>query len=181
MNLVQRVLALREAGQVQRAHTISFVGPYNIAIHSYNAVNLLLLLYPDGQPPLRLVKAVLWHDVPERWTGDIPSPAKWANPPLKHLLGIMEYRLLKAIKLYEPFQELTLQEQNWLTGVDLLELLLWGHDQLAMGNKTVEYLIHRVENLIRQKGDAIPGEVQSFINIFEWQRTPECNELNCYN
>lgn len=176
MNLVQKALALREGGQVIRAHTMPYVGAYNVAIHSYNAVSLLLLLYP-GQPRVELIRAVMWHDVPERWTGDVPSPAKWSSSDLKEVLDNLEQKILDTLGEGELFTNLTFQESYWLTAVDLLELWMWGQDQAAMGNYAANKLMYRVFELIKSKWERIPKEVQDFITEFKWERTGECNEL----
>lgn len=176
MNIIQKALAIREGGQVKRAHTMDYTGPYNVGMHSYNALSLLLLLYP-GEPRLPLVKAILWHDLPERWTGDIPSPAKWCSPELKQLLDQLENRILEKLGLSTLFKDTTSEEHDWLNAVDLLELFMWGKDQEAIGNRTVIYLISRVMGLFEKKWDKIPKEVQDFIENYRWERTAECNEL----
>lgn len=176
MNLNERILAIREGGQTQRCHTLPHSGEYNVATHSYNALSLLFLLYP-GEPSQGLVKAVLWHDVPERWTGDVPAPAKWASPVLKNILDSLEDRIFEKLELLNIFTELSEEEQNWLTAVDLLELYIWGKEQEALGNQSAKELNKRVIELVKKKQEKIPKKVWKFIKNFNWSRTPECNQL----
>lgn len=176
MNQNDRILALREGGQTLRCHTMPYHGPYNVAIHSYNAVNLLLALHP-GEPSLNLIKAVMWHDIPERWTGDVPSPAKWGNPELKRILDKAEERILEYLELDKFFKVLSPEETNWLTAVDLLELFIWGYEQVMLGNSFAVRLNERVIALFKEREDKTPFEVQDFLNNFKWTRNVEYHEL----
>ncbi len=179
MNIVERALAIREGGQVQRAHTMQYDGPYNVAIHSYNALSLLLLLYPKT-PSLGLIRAVMWHDVPERWTGDIPAPAKWASPKLKELLDKLEEKILKELGLEDLFKNLSQEELNWLNAVDLLELWIWSKEQIHHGNKNLILMAQRIIEVFNKRGDKTPNEVLHFIGDLSsvgWKRSVECNEL----
>lgn len=181
MNLIERILAIREGGQTQRCHTIPHLGEYSVASHSYNALNLLLLLYP-GDPRVELIKAVQWHDVPERWTGDIPAPAKWASKELKGVLDTIEQQVLEKLGILDTFQELTEGELNWLSGVDLLELWLWSKEQIYLGNKNMVDMERRVHRLFEERDSKTPQEIKDFLGSFwiecgDWKRTVECNDL----
>lgn len=176
MNQIERIMAIREGGQTQRCHTFPHSSLYNVAVHSYNAASLLLLLMPIP-PSLNLIKAVLWHDVAERWTGDIPSPAKWASPELKQLLDNLEQRIFEKLELITIFKELTTEELNWLTSVDLLELYIWAREQEMFGNPAAAYMQDRINNLFMDKKDKIPLEVQQFKADFYWVRSTECHEF----
>jgi hypothetical protein len=123
MNPEKQVQATREGGRVQRCHVVDHKGLYDVAQHTYGALNLLLLLHPE--PSLQLIKAVQWHDVAERWTGDVPATAKWMNPRLREALKLLEEPLMKRFGLH---QDLTLQEKEWLAAVDILELWLWSRE-----------------------------------------------------
>lgn len=61
---------------------------YPVAMHS---VLVAQLLPPDSPPLLKLV--ALLHDAAEAYTGDMPSPVKWA---IRHLTGADPYRLISA-------------------------------------------------------------------------------------
>lgn len=177
MNQLERIMAVREGGQTQRCHTFPHSSLYNVAVHSFNAASLLLLLYPKGQPSLNLIKAVLWHDVPERWTGDVPSPAKWASPLLKKIMDNLEQRIFEKLELATIFKELTPEELNWLTAVDLLELYIWSREQEMFGNPNAAYMRNRIWNLFVDRKDKTPLEIWNFINDFYWTRSTECHEF----
>lgn len=63
------------------------VRPYPVAAHCLHAAELARYLYPDAAPWLRL--AVLLHDAPELYLGDMPTP-------LKILPEMAWYRTLEA-------------------------------------------------------------------------------------
>ena len=69
-----QVRAARESVAVRRAHIMYTARHYDIAQHCYNMAAMLMLLHPN--PSAELIKAVLFHDVAERWTGDMPATAK---------------------------------------------------------------------------------------------------------
>lgn len=175
MNLTERILAFREGGHTIRAHTMQYTGPYNVAIHSYNAATMLLLLNPNAST--NLIKAVLWHDVPERWTGDVPAPAKWKSPLLKATLDVLETKILDKLGVGTVFLELTPDEQYWLLGVDLLELYVWSQEQLQMGNPTMGELSRRVLQAVLLRAERIPKPVLEIVANFKWSRSVECDEL----
>lgn len=139
-NLV-RVLATREGGVVRRCHAVPHNTLYNVAQHSFGAVSLLLLLHPN--PSVALIKAVQWHDVAERWLGDMPSPGKGHDPDLAEHYERVEAGLLERLGLA---QDLTEDEQEWLKAVDTLELWLWCREEEALGNRNVARMRCACEN-----------------------------------
>lgn len=144
--LLTRIAATREAGTVRRCHIVPHHGQYNIAQHSYGAVSLLLLLHPH--PSLNLIKAVQWHDVAERWLGDIPAPAKWTHTELGEAYERAEEELLKRLGL---FGELTDLEVAWLKAVDTLELWLWCREEEALGNAAVTPMRRACEKVTEKR------------------------------
>lgn len=153
---VVRLTATREAGTVRRCHIVPHHGQYNIAQHSYGAVSLLLLLHPA--PSVDLIKAVQWHDVGERWLGDMPAPAKWENPELGRIYEAAEERVLRALDLLPDLPEPDLQ---WLKAVDTLELWLWCREEEALGNSRVTPMREACERVTeeRERVGVLPGAV----------------------
>lgn len=166
MDPAKRIAVLREGGCVQRAHTMPHHGEYTVGKHSFDAVNLLFVLHPD--PPMHLVKAVLWHDIGERWTGDVPATAKWSDGELAKRLDMLESRCLKAAGLE---QTLSPEERLWLRAVDRIELLLWAKEQLAMGNLNANAIIGNLASWFKRT--AIPVQCKNFVENHKWGRTPD--------
>lgn len=176
MNQNERIIALREGGQTMRCHTMRYVGHYDVAVHSYNALTLLLALYP-GDPSVNLIKAVQWHDVPERWTGDVPTPAKMADHVFSAFLKGLEAKVLNKLGLKEIFLGLTGIELEWLNAVDILELYMWVMEQQAMGNLTTIPMQKQIHKIMEDKKRSIPKEAWEFYESFIWSRSVECHEL----
>lgn len=167
---VNRVLAAREAGHVLRAHAVPHHGTYSIAVHSYHAVSLLLILHPN--PTIPLIRTMLWHDGAERWLGDLPSTGKAMEPELKEVYERAEDRMLKRIFGLDRTLSLDFEDECWVRSLDLLECWLWVQDQLAMGNRCVEQWNARCESWFKRMRDnaTVPEPVRDFIDNFEWRR-----------
>lgn len=121
---LNRIKAVREAGEVRRCHAMPHQSPYTIASHCYGAVSLLLLLHPN--PSVSLIKALMWHDVAERWLGDLPSPGKAMSDQLGAIYDHLEVFILQKLDM---FPELTGGEQLWLKAMDLADLFLWANTE----------------------------------------------------
>lgn len=159
-----QILAVREAGAVRRCHIVPHHGFHDISQHSYGAASLLLLLHPE--PPLTLIKAVMWHDAGERWLGDIPATAKWGNEDLKQAYVAAEQKTLEALGLnFEG--KLNPTELNWLKAVDTLDLLLWCYSEQNLGNHAVTAMAHACRDVFLERAEAqeIPGPALEF---FHW-------------
>jgi len=166
MHPSDRVTYLREASNVERSHTIPHHGSYSVGKHSFDAVMLLLALKPDAS--LELVKAVLYHDLGERFTGDMPTPAKYADGELARRLERFEERARDFLALGV---KLDAEERRWLHAVDKVEFLLWCKDQLALGNMNAASLIGHVLSVLNHSD--LPQVVTEFINSHQWNRHPD--------
>lgn len=166
MHPARRITYLREASNVERAHTLPHHGSYTVGKHSYDAVMLLLALKPDAS--LNLVKAVLYHDLGERFTGDVPTPAKHADGEMARRLDAFEARALDFLDLRI---ELDAEERRWLHAVDKVELLLWCKDQLALGNMNAAAIIGSLLSILNHSD--LPQVVVEFIAAHEWTRNPD--------
>jgi 5'-deoxynucleotidase YfbR-like HD superfamily hydrolase len=153
---------------VERAHTLPHHGSYSVGKHSFDAVSLLLVLHPN--PSLSLVKAVLWHDVAERWTGDVPATAKWSSPQLKSCLEELEDGINDKLQI--PYGwNLTQKETWWLRSVDRIELLLWAKEQVMLGNENAKCVVNNLAEWFRN--NPVPDECQAFLEAQRTERTPD--------
>lgn len=166
MQHAELVAMLREASQVQRCHTLPHHGSYTNGQHQYDAVMLLFTLHPD--PSMNLVKAVLTHDIGERWCGDIPAPAKWSDGEMAKRSEQLERRCRQVVG-YDI--KLTDEEHVWLKAVDTIELLLWAKDQLAMGNLNATSVVANLMNYF--KIAKMPKAAREFVENHKWERTPD--------
>jgi len=161
-----RVTYLRESSNIERAHTIPHHGSYTVGKHSFDAVMLLLALKPDASP--NLIKAVLYHDLGERFTGDVPTPAKHADGEMARRLDAFEARAREFLGVNI---DLTADERVWLHAVDRVELLLWCKDQLAMGNMNAASIIGSLLSTLNHM--ELPQIMKEFIDSHEWTRHPD--------
>lgn len=164
---LRRIHFLREAGAVERCHQTPHHGPYNIAIHSFNALNLILVLHPA--PSLNLLKAITWHDAHERLLGDIPAPTFWASPTLTMEARRLEEAINQRFGIDVP---LTPEEGAWLRAVDKLELWLWAKEQLLDGNHRCVEFVALLDRWFATNRLLVPGPVSEFIDHYRHERTP---------
>lgn len=164
MNNFQAIMAARESAQVERCHTLPHHGSYTVGQHSYGALALLLLLHPS--PSLQLIKAVAFHDLPERWTGDIPGPMKIGK--VAEDLWEMEEMILADLGLQFELDDV---EALWLKMVDILDLWFWASEQADVGNQVTWEIVHRTERWLREA--ALPIDITDIL----WKRSQRCRRL----
>lgn len=124
---------LRLAGAVKRYHTVPTIGTQTVAEHSFNLC-LLILQLTEGKASAELLKAALYHDLPEVDTGDVPATAKWRAPELNRQLKLLEDTFESTYGTYVHLDE---KEKEILKWCDVMELVLYGLDQLNMGNRNL--------------------------------------------
>jgi hypothetical protein len=86
------------------------------------------------EPSAKLLKAALFHDMPEHHVGDTPAPAKWANPKFAEELRTTERMEEERLGIDRVLDSLSAQEQWHLDLADLLELCSYAYDQILKGN-----------------------------------------------
>lgn len=129
----------RDAGNVTRYHAKRTIRRQNIAEHTFGILMLVKQVKPDLS--LNLVNAILHHDLPELFTGDVPAPIKRAHPDLGPLLDHIEEGLAP---LYNPVMDkLTPNEITLLKWADRMELVLWCLEEVRMGNSYCETTVRR--------------------------------------
>lgn len=170
MKLADRIRAVREAAMVERCHTVPHLRSYSNGAHTYGVCVLLRLLWPD-EP--HLVDFALFHDTPERWTGDVPSQVIRQHPMLRKALEREDERISGQLAL--PCEHaLSDEDYNKFKACDRLELWLWTWEEEALGNRHVLNMRGELDKLLDQ--DRIPPEVKQIVQTFRaegWRRLPE--------
>lgn len=164
-NLLQ-IQLLRQSGHVRRVHTFKHHGEYRVSDHSYNALTILLHLYP-GDPSMTLVRALLHHDCGERVLGDLPATAKWRYPLLGELYETVERDVIQNAhpQVHAALEALTPAERAWLRVCDGLELLFWCSDQMELGNKAEPMRVaFRIMRALRAIPD-LPGKCRVVLDV----------------
>jgi len=169
MTVYENVAMRREAGAIERWHVVPHHGSITVASHSWNATMLLLELYPKASR--RLIVYMLHHDVTERWTGDIPASAKAMFPLI--MQGVQEAEISLEDEMSLPStRNLSSTERAWARAIDALEMMLWCHEQIAMGNRMVEPALEQLAMWIMDE-DWIPAAIKTFYKNYKWKRYPD--------
>lgn len=176
---IQIIRTLREGSHVRRCHTVPHHGEYTVGKHSYDALNILLVLHPA--PTIELIKAVAWHDQGERWVGDTPSPALRFFQDLNMAYKAAEEESFRTATGFDILPTLSRADANWLAAVDALELLFWVQEQLAMGNQHVaqyqDRLFERLNSMRENK--ILPTQVDELLydlGTMKWFRNEDIIE-----
>ncbi len=176
MNQQERLRAQREGGQVTRCHTTPHHRHYDNAQHSFNMLLLLFELHPN--PSMQMVRAVMYHDLAERYTGDLPSTVRHYRPEVKEEM-VMLAKLIDDQMGTSYHWYLTNDDEIWLKALDDLEFYLWCCDQSALGNFAISVKIeamHQCFDKLRAAG-RLPDPVDQFLKEFKNGRGPERIEI----
>jgi len=155
------VKAFREGGGVIRCHARPRLREYTVGQHAFNVAGLISIFNPGASS--RLLRAALWHDVPERWLGDIPTPLKQMQPDLGGLIKSAEEEIFELLGV--DFN-LTKEEKIWLKAADMLELFIYAREEIALGNKSAISLardtIKIIDDLI--KNNKFPSRFADYVD-----------------
>lgn len=153
----------RQAGAVKRYHTVSTIKTQTVGEHSFNMCMILYKLVDE--PSANLLKAVLFHDLPEIITGDIPATAKWNFPSLDQVLSAVESVVINENNWDV---ELTEEEKKILKYADMIELVMFAKDELSLGNSNMRVIFDRgvryLEDMPRLVNDEIRDRIQKMVN-----------------
>lgn len=129
MEHLEEISLLRDAGAVKRYHTQRTLREQTLATHSFGVMQLILHVDPEASG--NLLRAAMFHDLPEYLTGDIPAPIKRNSPRLAVMLEEIE----AGAGILAPRWDLDQRETCLLKWADTMELLLFSLEELAMGNQ----------------------------------------------
>lgn len=170
--LIKRLLFLREASNVRRCHTLPHHGEYTVGKHTFDCITLLFLLYPR-EPSIELVRALVLHDLPERFLGDLPSPLFKNNTLLMQSFAKAERDILDSFGFTKP--DLTEEEEDWLICLDKVELYFWAIEQIFQGNANARNYVDGVREWFQEKDKASPNFIPKpirklVLGKLEWKR-----------
>ena len=139
------IVALHDAGNVIRFHTVRTIKQTTVAHHSWG---VCLILAHICDPSANLLKAALYHDLAESVTGDVPATAKWRSVPLVIALEQLERRFNTA---HDIQADLTAEEVELLKWADMLELIMYANQEVSMGNQAFRDIRERGWNYLNAK------------------------------
>jgi 5'-deoxynucleotidase YfbR-like HD superfamily hydrolase len=166
---LNHVLRLREGGNVRRMHTCPHHGEYTVANHTFQMLLLLELLHPD--PPIELRRAVLFHDLAERWAGDLPFPVRKLDQEIYESHQFLQDSIDQAIRIHVELED---NERRWLKAIDYLEFYLWTIDQVNLGNEHLRNALEKQEEHLRASD--VPEPVTRLLDALDahgWRRTDD--------
>lgn len=137
-----RVLESRRAAKVGRYHQHDLLRPENIAHHSFNMLNMILVI-TDYAASAELLKAVVTHDIGEIYTGDIPGNVKKILP--LEARKALQQKDDEAVWSIHPTaahvnHELSPEEAFLLKLVDCLDGILKVSEEMRLGNREVCFI-----------------------------------------
>lgn len=140
MKALVEAMLYRDAGAVKRYHVKRTHRTQTIADHTFGMLMLVKQVATDSLlSGGTLYEAILHHDLPELFTGDIPAPIKRVHPELGPLMDSIEEELKP---LHEEFN-LTSEQGALLKWADRMELVLWCLEEFRMGNTYTKTTVAR--------------------------------------
>ena len=154
MSIIDRIAAARAAGEVQRFHTVRTIVPETVGEHSFNVVNLILLM-TGGHCSRSLLIAAIVHDMGEIAVGDVPSPIKKMYP--QEVQDALDRQEEDAIARIYPYlvghKQLTEEEAKTLKLADNIDGMLKCRQEIIMGNRTLRQIGDRYVDYIHHLTD----------------------------
>lgn len=114
-----------------RYHTWPMLRRETVAEHTWHVLVLWDRLF--GMPQPLVVRQVLYHDVGEMYTGDIPFPVKRDHPALGEMVSDLEVDARNLMGV--PMPPLAPPDKWRLRVCDLIDMLEVGYRERMMGNK----------------------------------------------
>ena len=157
MNTERYDLMIR-ASHTRRFHNGTTIKEQTVGQHTMNMLIIADTLY-DGNPPAPLIRSIIYHDMHEAITGDIPWPMKRINLNVEREIRLVE----KDINTNHQWD---VPDHPMLGPIDMLEFFSFICRERALGNKnnTDEYLT--ALNILRENAYKIDQPMRSkFIEL----------------
>lgn len=138
--LFDKCFELIKSSKVRRWHAEPDIPVQTTGDHSWNMILCLLAIHPN--PSANLMRAVIMHDLPEKFGCDFPHHVKKNNPELK----IIDESFSVIFNQHFGFEEiqLTPEEKLWLSFLDQFEVMLYVSE---VDNDTAEEIHNNCYNL----------------------------------
>ena len=153
-----------KGGTVERFHTRPLIHRQNNAEHQYGVVTIAALL--DTELSKQSLLRMLWHDVHEGQTGDIPYYSKLNWPDLKVAVTKAESELDAKYNLLPQFA--SEQDKITLKIAEYFDVMIFCSKETYLGNTeflgTIQECVDLIETLVMQY-DTFYGTV--FLNTYE--------------
>jgi 5'-deoxynucleotidase YfbR-like HD superfamily hydrolase len=138
--MIDPTKSIRFASLVKRYHTWPVIREQNNAEHTLHVLRIYDRLF--GLPSVRVVRAIMYHDIGEIGPGDAPFPSKRNNPDLKAAHDRVE-REKRVELLGEDTDDITETAARYIKICDLLEMWEFGTEEVLRGNSLAEPIVIR--------------------------------------
>lgn len=161
----KKLKLLRTAQRVTRMHTMPTRYQQSVGEHTFGVLSIVLTIHPNATP--QLLRATLYHDIPEAVTGDVPATAKWRWPDMETALRGAEEWMRREFELSEELPSL---ERKVLKFADMMELLLFSLEEADAGDRKMVVIARNCITALRTRGliDVTPAayELFSFAQLY---------------
>lgn len=143
---MKQLLEQRKGGNVKRFHTLNMHREHLVSSHSWGVAIIVIHIHPECST--RLLKAALWHDVPEYVTGDVSAVTKWDYPMLAKAVSKVEEAVIKDLGIgidLMPF------ERDILKVADMTDLILCCLEEYSLGNQEAFVIAQRGMDYLNSK------------------------------
>lgn len=118
---LDRLALILSGGEVQRYHQEGYEHVQSVSEHTWRLLVILLHFFPFSSR--KLLVSALYHDVVERYTGDIPVTVKINSPETADILNGMERDYLRFLDLPTD-KDLKKEDLARLKCADYIELCI---------------------------------------------------------
>lgn len=139
----------RWAGMIQRYHATPTIRNQSVGEHTFQV--MLAYVQEFGNPPPHVWFYMLYHDVAEIGTGDVPFLVKRRFPNLKLELNKAEPEILADFGV--PVMLLTEKEERRIKWADLMEMKRFALEELAMGNTYAQDIVFNIDEALKLLGE----------------------------
>jgi 5'-deoxynucleotidase YfbR-like HD superfamily hydrolase len=155
----ERLKWLYEAGDLKRLHALPTVRVHTMAEHVFGAQAVAVELFtsnPDADIG-RVLGWLLYHDVPEVWTGDVPAHIKKLYPDIEEMLGEEEVAWKLENKIDAPI--LSDSDSRLAKAADRLDLAVCCLRERQYGNRHErnKEVFNRVLEYVEQEAVGVHG------------------------
>lgn len=156
----------RCAGNVLRYHTWPTLVKQTVADHTFHVLRIYYECWPgDFDKNDNLFAYILYHDMSEIATGDIPFPVKKDNPALKIIMDNLEKDHAEKMGR-ETGHVFSDTVKTRIKLCDLCEMYEFAVHEMKLGNKMAEPVRERVSRAIHSLAFGMPeyGAIFDYMN-----------------
>lgn len=135
----------RRAGLVKRYHSQAHQSTQTVAEHTWQLLRIITTIWPEA--PRSVLMHVIYHDIPEGCTGDLPYTTKLASTEIKRHMDALEDSAMCAMRRLwnvPRINVLTVDEKQFVKACELVEFIEYFWNEKNMGNRYIESLLRRI-------------------------------------